>query len=188
MFAVFANRHSKDAHGPTKARQSANLTCFDSGSRISIQSLPLGRTVTSECPLLEKAMDGVMRTEEGQVIRTEWIRVRIRDTYGGVRTRSTVRTRPSTMQSYTSAPSLPRSRSHNRKDSTSTWGSSAPCYSKKYSPNSLARLIRERATSRSSFSGSVDSQGKTKIICGVHPQPFIDESINQLCVGLVEHV
>jgi len=133
-------------------------------------------------------MDGVLRTEEGQVIRTEWIRVRIRDTYGGVRTRSIVRARPPTMQSYISAPSLPRPRSHNRKDSTSTWGSSAPCFSQKYSPDSLARLIRERATPRSSFSGSVDSQGKTKIICGVHPQPFIDECITQLCVGLVEHV
>ncbi len=55
-------------------------------------------------------------------------------------------------------------------------------------PTLLARLICERATSRSSFSGSVDSQGKTKIICGVHPRPFIDECITQLCVGLVEHV
>lgn len=132
-----------------------------------------------------------MRTEpdEGQTIRIEWIRKSIKDVLGGGRTKVISKTRPTTMYPFVDAVSLPRSRSSpNRRDSTSTWTSSIPSYSKKYSPVSLTKLIRERAMSRSWFWGTLDAQGTKMIICDVHPKPFSDKNVTDMCVGLLEHV
>ncbi|KLO11292.1 hypothetical protein SCHPADRAFT_479573 [Schizopora paradoxa] len=133
---------------------------------------------------MEKSMEAGLRMKERQLVETEWIRVNIKDV-PGFRRRSSIPPENPTMQQYVNTSRLPRSRDTNRRDSG---GSFTPLYSAKYPPIHLAELIREQAASRYTLSGLLSAHEDTVFDSELYPMPLYDQYVNDLCLGLVEHL